>query len=122
MPVFVTATLLIYAWAGQTESQRHGEPKNHGLSARHGGSLQHTQRRSVKCELWGLSSMRLYLASVSAGAAEVTKALAGCCCSVSGGVCQPAVNWGGGSTLCPSCDHLIDRMCGNLPDSPNSPL
>lgn len=26
-PVFVTATLLIYAWAGQNESQRHGELK-----------------------------------------------------------------------------------------------
>lgn len=101
----MTVSLLIYAWAAQSESQRHGEPKT--TASQHAVERQRSLRGRVECELWGMSSMRLNLASLSAGAAEVTVAVAGCCCSVSGGLL--ACNKLRACTLCPSCECLIYR-------------
>lgn len=74
---------------------------------RRGRGVCSTLRGRVECEPWGLSSVRLNLASLSAGAAEVTVAMAGCCCSVRGGL----LAWCklGACTLCPSWQCLISR-------------
>lgn len=96
MPVSVTATLLIRVWASGSESQRRREPNKKNTAA----SLPAWQRqRSLQQHIVVESQVQfvgavstapwLNLApapSRSAGADEVTEALAGCCCSASRGL------------------------------------
>lgn len=91
MPLSVTATLLICAWVGRGESQRRSEPKKLPLFLPcRGRGVCSTHSSWEGSVIRGGSQHRLNLDSAalshSAGAGEVTKALADCCCSVSGGL------------------------------------
>lgn len=92
-PVSVTATLLIYVWAARSESQWQSEPKERCLSAwlvEAEVSAAHivVERESRVWFVGAVSTEAKFSCcslSHSAGADEVTEALADCCCSVSGG-------------------------------------
>lgn len=101
MPVSVTVTLLIYVWAGRSESQRQSEPKKRCLSA----CLVQAEESAAHIVVERESQVRFVGAvgagakfssrslSRSAGAGEVTEALAGCCCAVSWGLSAQFLSW-----------------------------